>query len=73
MNKPKWLELIWLALWMMPPVILAAIIGGHFGLNFIAYFFLSLVSLSFWLGTVLVWCWLTSARNEGTRIDKNDG
>jgi type VI protein secretion system component VasF len=67
MNKPKCLELIWLTFWMMPPIVVAAITSRYFRFNFLAYFFIAILALVLWLGMMLGWSWLTSARNSDTQ------
>ena len=73
MNKPKWLELIWLTLWMMPPIVLAAIICRVFRLPFVAYGLIAVLSPFAWLGILMAWSWLISARSVDTHNDEEAG
>ena len=70
MNKPKWLELIWLMCWMMPPVIVAAIMCQLFRMNFMAYIAVSIAALFAWLGLAIAWSWLTSSKTEDRLLMK---
>ena len=70
MNKPKWLELILLSFWMMPPIIVAAMICRYFRFSFLVYCMIAILALVVWLGIILGWSWLTSARDANTHDDK---
>jgi|GEM_PF-1002223 hypothetical protein len=67
MNKPKWLELTWLAFWLTPPIVVAAIICRYFHLTFLAYCVIAIFALFLYLGMILGWSWLTSARDLNTQ------
>ncbi len=55
MNKPKWLELIWLVCWMSPPIVVAAIVSQIFHLSFAGKLSVAVGLLTGWFTLIIVW------------------
>jgi hypothetical protein len=66
MNKPKWLELVLLSIWISPPIVGTAIVCRYFQIPFLVYCFVAIVALLLWFATILGWSWLTSSREANT-------
>jgi hypothetical protein len=62
MNKPKWLELIWLLCWMSPPIILAMIVRRVFQFDVLAYVAISALLIIGWFASII--CWSRSKPTE---------
>ena len=69
MNKPKWLELIWILCWLAPPIILAAIVGRTFQLDHLAYLATAALLIAGWF-TSIIW-WSRSLPTEHENEDKS--
>ena len=48
MNKPKWLELVLLAIWTSAPIVGATIVCRYFQMPFLVYCFVAIVALILW-------------------------
>jgi hypothetical protein len=70
MNKPKWLELVLIAIWTSPPIVGAAIVCRYFQMPFLVYCCVAIVALLLWFVTILGWAWLTSSREANTRDNR---
>jgi len=64
MNKPKWLELIWLLCWLAPPIIVTAIIRQVFGLNVAGFSAVASILVFGWLALTIAWSQLMASGTE---------
>jgi hypothetical protein len=67
MNKPKWLELVLLAIWISLPIVGTAIVCRYFQLPFLVFCSNAIIALLLWFVTIFGWSWLTSSREANTR------
>ncbi len=73
MNKPKWLELIWLMCWLMPPLIVAAVISRFFALNVGGYIGVVGISLIGWFVPIIMWSRFTSSDSDNEHNPQKRG
>ena len=64
MNKPKWLELIWLMSWLSPPIVVAAIISQSFDLNVAVCLAITCLLVFVWLAILIAWSRLTASATK---------
>ena len=55
MNKPKWLELIWITCWMAPPIILAVVIRHVLQFGFLAFVAIAALLIIGWFASIIWW------------------
>ena len=61
MNKPKWLEIIWVMAWLSPPTVVAAVIALFTGLGFVGYFSVAFGLILVWVALLGAWTRLSSS------------